>query len=157
MVAGSLRGGPDGGVYVPTLSQKIYEAGSAFGGTMRGYLVGNGVFDHTEALPTHAAFAAGHGFLSSSFTARITAACGNYSTVSDECQKLTAMISSFEVDVNGYDAYRTCYQPGGRRASPTLGGLLERILRDGEQPRYPRSASNVRAQAIVLLCADLLV
>ena len=44
-------GGADGGVYVPTLSQKIYQAGAAFGGHMKGYLVGNGVFDHTEALP----------------------------------------------------------------------------------------------------------
>ena len=45
-------------MYVPTLSQKIYQAGAAFGGNMSGYLVGNGVFDHAEALPTHAAFAA---------------------------------------------------------------------------------------------------
>ena len=34
---------------------------------MAGYLIGNGVFDHAEAVPTHAAFAAGHGFLSTAF------------------------------------------------------------------------------------------
>ena len=47
-----------GGVYVPTLSQKIYQAGDAFGGNMSGYLVGNGVFDFKEAQPTRLCFRA---------------------------------------------------------------------------------------------------
>ena len=93
-----------GGVYVPTLSQKIYEAGSSFGGNMSGYLVGNGVFDHAEAVPTHAAFAAGHGFLSTAFTKKVDAACGNYSKLSARCMLLLAEVNQFFVDTNGYDA-----------------------------------------------------
>jgi len=126
-----------GGVYVPTLSQKIYQAGAAFGGNMSGYLVGNGVFDHTEALPTHAAFAAGHGFLSTAFAAKVDAACGDYSKVTVKCTALLARVSAFEVDMNGYDAYRTCYQPGGarRRAPVTLSALVERIVVNDEPPR----------------------
>ena len=32
-----------------------------------------------EALPTHAAMAAGHGFVSAAMTAEVASACGNYS------------------------------------------------------------------------------
>ena len=45
-----------GGVYVPTLSLKIYQAGASFGGNMKGYLVGNGVFDDAEAAGTTVPF-----------------------------------------------------------------------------------------------------
>ena len=45
-----------GGVYVPTLSLKIYQAGAGFGGNMKGYLVGNGVFDDAEAASTTVPF-----------------------------------------------------------------------------------------------------
>jgi hypothetical protein len=82
----------DGGVYVPTLSQKIYEAGTAFGGNMKGYLVGNGVFDSAEALPTHAAFAAGHGFLSTNFSAKVDAVCRSYYSLTDDRTSLSCSL-----------------------------------------------------------------
>ena len=56
------------------------------------------------------------------------------------CTALLGKIRSFEVDINGYDAYRTCYQPstladGRRRQAVTIGDLIERIVDAGESPR----------------------
>ncbi len=143
-----------GGVYVPTLSLKIYQAGKSFGGSMKGYLVGNGVFDFEEAVPTHAPMAIGHGFVSSTLSAQVQAACGNYSSVTPACSKLLAEVSSMtRHDMNGYDMYRTCYQPkgvssavssaavsSGTAAQPSasavdLGHLIERVLGRREAPR----------------------
>jgi carboxypeptidase C (cathepsin A) len=99
-----------GGVYVPTLSLKIYQSGKL--PQMRGYLVGNGVFDEEESIDTHVPFAYGHGFLSTASYNEIMKTCkGNYKNPTPECKTLLKEIDDNMVDVNGYDAYRTCYHP----------------------------------------------
>ena len=86
---------------------------------MRGYLVGNGVFDFEDAAPTHVPFAYGHGFLSTAQFTQITAACqGKYVHPSAACSKALAQIDAMMVDVNGYDAYRTCYHPQSGETVP---------------------------------------
>ena len=103
-----------GGVYVPTLSLKIYEAAARgrFGGAMKGYLVGNGVFDFSTAAATQVPFAFGHSFIGDAQMATITKTCdGNFLKPSPACQKLLNAVQAQYVDTNGYDAYRTCYHP----------------------------------------------
>jgi hypothetical protein len=127
-----------GGVYVPTLSQKIYAAAQAgaFGGSMKGYLVGNGVFDYAEAAPTHAAFAYGHGFISTALNAQIVSECVDYAHPSAKCKLLLDKLQTFSPATNGYDAYRTCYHPssGGRSGLP-LGDLIARVAEGGTAQR----------------------
>ena len=106
-----------GGVYVPTLSLKIYQSGLL--PQMRGYLVGNGVFDFEDSAPTHVPFAYGHGFLSTAQFTEITSVCkGEYVKPSEACQNAVAVIDDMMVDTNGYDAYRTCYQPDQETFGP---------------------------------------
>jgi hypothetical protein len=73
------------------------------------------------------------------YSLQVDAACGNYSRISPACGLLLGKIGSFEVDTNGYDAYRTCYQPksaGAARSHPvTLGDLIDRIVTKGEDSR----------------------
>ena len=102
-----------GGVYVPTLSLKILQAGSAFKGNMAGYLVGNGVFDWEDAQPTHIEMAAGHGFVSAPFAAEAQSTCEASNFTGGACKKLLSKIQSKYVDSNGYDDFRTCFQPNG--------------------------------------------
>ena len=102
-----------GGVYVPTLSLKILQAGAAFKGNMKGYLVGNGVFDWEDAQPTHIEMAAGHGFVSAPFASKAQSTCQASNFTGSECKKLLSEIQEKYVDTNGYDAYRTCFHPNG--------------------------------------------
>lgn len=109
-----------GGVYVPTLSLKIFEAGKAFKGNMRGYLVGNGVFDWEEAANTQVPFQYGHGMMSTALYNQIVTTCqGNYLNPSGPCQDLLAKVDGMDRDTNGYDIYRTCYQPKHAAAGTT--------------------------------------
>ena len=92
-----------GGVYVPTLSLKIYQSGLL--PQMRGFLVGNGVFDWEDAAATHVPFAYGHGFLSTAVHNSIVKTCaGNYVNPTTECKKLLEQIDANMVDVNGFTA-----------------------------------------------------
>lgn len=103
-----------GGVYVPTLSLKIYEAAARgeFGGNMRGYLVGNGVFDFKTAAAATVPFAYGHSFIGDVQNAAVTKACaGGYIKPTPACSTQLNKVRAQYVDTNGYDAYRTCYQP----------------------------------------------
>jgi serine carboxypeptidase-like clade 1 len=100
-----------GGVYVPTLSLKIYQDAS-FPGNMNGYLVGNGVFDFEDAAPTQVPFAYGHGMISSKLNKQLAATCApDYLKPSAACQALLDKLEAMSIDTNGYDIYRTCYQP----------------------------------------------
>ena len=101
-----------GGVYVPTLSLKIYQGGKHFLGSMKGYLVGNGVFDDKEAVNSQVPFQYGHGMVSTALYNSIVATCaGNYMKPSPPCQDLLGQVDAMSVDTNGYDIYRTCYHP----------------------------------------------
>ena len=102
---------------------------------MRGFLVGNGVFDWEDAAATHVPFAYGHGFLSTAVHNSILKTCaGNYVNPTTECKKLLEQIDANMVDVNGYDAYRTCYHPPGSHLSSPhpwhLNGLLGMTVAD---------------------------
>ena len=113
-----------GGVYVPTLSLKVYEAAArgGFGGNMQGYLVGNGVFDFDTAAGTQVPFAFGHSFIGDAQNAAVTKACaGNYLQPSAACKKLLQAVQAQYVDTNGYDAYRTCFHPGSADAAAVAG------------------------------------
>ncbi len=109
-----------GGVYVPTLSQKIYQAGSSFKGNMKGYLVGNGVFDDVDSRPTHVPFLFGHGFVSTTLYDKILSTCDpTFYNISKECEVLIDQIEE-PPRMNGYDAYRTCYSPPSDSAAQHL-------------------------------------
>ena len=66
-----------GGVYVPTLSLKIYQSGAL--PQMAGFLVGNGVFDWGDNAETHVPFAYGHGFVTSYECTTASCRCGSCS------------------------------------------------------------------------------
>lgn len=107
-----------GGVYVPTLSLKIYEAGASFGGNMQGYLVGNGVFDGEDAAGTTVPFLYGHGMMSTAMHTQIVSTCnGQYVNPSSDCKKLLDAAEELVVDTNGYDIYRACYHPAEGKQS----------------------------------------
>eukprot|EP01013_Petalomonas_cantuscygni_P011210 TRINITY_DN2456_c0_g1_i1.p1 TRINITY_DN2456_c0_g1~~TRINITY_DN2456_c0_g1_i1.p1 ORF type:complete len:535 (+),score=124.61 TRINITY_DN2456_c0_g1_i1:233-1837(+) len=111
-----------GGVYVPTLSQKIYEAKTRgeFAGSMTGYLVGNGVFDWDVAAAAQVPFAYGHGMIGDELHENILKVCDpSFRNPSAECSNLLKEVSNNFVDTNGYDVYRTCFHPPGKiGASP---------------------------------------
>ena len=74
--------------------------------------MGNGVFDFEDSAPTHVPFAYGHGFLSHHQYNEIVNSCqGRYAKPNVACKNALARIDRMMVDTNGYDAYRTCYQP----------------------------------------------
>eukprot|EP00656_Telonema_subtile_P043252 TRINITY_DN49631_c0_g1_i2.p1 TRINITY_DN49631_c0_g1~~TRINITY_DN49631_c0_g1_i2.p1 ORF type:complete len:483 (+),score=84.11 TRINITY_DN49631_c0_g1_i2:193-1641(+) len=132
-----------GGVYVPTLSLKIYQQGSQFPGNMQGYLVGNGVFDFEDAAATQVPFAYGHGMISTKLHTQLTAACASgYVHPSAQCAALLKQVASMSVDTNGYDVYRTCYDPAH---TPTMGQLLSfsRAAEDRHSWLQQRSSNRV--------------
>lgn len=105
---------------------------------MTGYFVGNGVFDGAQQADTVVPFAYGHGLMSTKMHAKITKACDSYIKPSKECKKLLDTIDGMEVDMNGYDAYRTCYHPK-KTASPSARQAHQEQGQDQEAQEKPKS------------------
>jgi carboxypeptidase C (cathepsin A) len=139
-----------GGVYVPTLSQKIYQD-ATFPGKMTGYFVGNGVFDFEQAADTHVPFAYGHGIISTKLNTKIVKACdGNYLKPTAACEALIKMIAPNEINMNGYDAYRTCYHPTqGQNSNKGMPTLAEKAMRVDTLMEMSRHASEGNKGAIL--------
>lgn len=99
-----------GGVYVPTLSQKIFRD-ATFPGNMQGFLCGNCVFDSTCGHST-VPFLYGHGALSQDLYDEAVAACGApyFNRTSDQCREVTRQAEELSDGLNVYDFYRDCYQ-----------------------------------------------
>jgi cathepsin A (carboxypeptidase C) len=99
-----------GGVYVPTLSLKIFQDASV-DWNMKGFAVGNGVFDWKLMQQSHIPFLYGHGAISPRMMANLDKACqGDYVDTSEECQKLVSQVDAKTSELNFYDYYRDCYQ-----------------------------------------------
>lgn len=105
-----------GGVYVPTLSQKIFRDES-FPGNMKGFLCGNCVFDSACGSST-VPFLYGHGALSQDLYDEAVEACGApyFNRSSDECRRVTNEAEELSDGLNIYDFYRDCYQSEEQRA-----------------------------------------
>ena len=86
-------------------------------------------------------------------SAAVPAACGNYTDGGAECTRLLGEIRNLQVDTNGYDMYRTCYQPHaatrGRPASTTsVWDLLERTLVHKQSERAAVAAWAARSASV---------
>jgi cathepsin A (carboxypeptidase C) len=98
-----------GGVYVPTLSMKIFEDASV-DWNMKGFAVGNGVFDWKLMQQSHIPFLYGHGAISSRTMSELNEACkGDYINVSAKCKDLLSAVEEKTTGLNFYDYYRDCY------------------------------------------------
>eukprot|EP00041_Stephanoeca_diplocostata_P025421 m.664914 g.664914 ORF g.664914 m.664914 type:complete len:308 (-) comp22747_c0_seq15:2889-3812(-) len=99
-----------GGFYVPTLSLTIFKAGATFKGSMKGFLVGNGVFDGSITSRARIPFLYGHGAVSTELFTKAQQACGaNFSGTSKECDDVANTIETLVQGLNPYDFYRDCY------------------------------------------------
>mmetsp|Transcript_22449 Transcript_22449/g.41312 ORF Transcript_22449/g.41312 Transcript_22449/m.41312 type:complete len:484 (-) Transcript_22449:86-1537(-) len=110
------------GVYVPTLSSKIYRDPTV-DWNMKGFIVGNGIFSWKLMQQSTIPFLYGHGALSSWNMKKIDAAChGDYvKAPSDECTDLVNKASEAARGLNFYDYYRDCFQKeSGNEEQPLL-------------------------------------
>ncbi|CAE8602989.1 unnamed protein product [Polarella glacialis] len=112
-----------GGVYVPTLSLKIFED-KTVDFNMRGFVVGNGLFDWKLMAESSVPFLYGHGAISTRKKEEIDKACqGNYANPSDACQQLVDSASENARGLNGYDFYRDCFSAGSSASAGSLKAL----------------------------------
>lgn len=144
-----------GGVYVPTLSMKIFED-TTVDWNMRGFLVGNGVFDWNLMAKSSVSFLYGHGAISSRKKAQIDEVCqGQFVSPTDECQHLLDEASSNAAGLNYYDYYRDCFYTPSQMSQlsstkPLLTGfhlannpdLFQTLIRL-PRPAHPALGSNV--------------
>jgi len=97
-----------GGVYVPTLSYKIFKD-ETFPGNMKGFLCGNCVFDDcgSSSIP----FYYGHGALPQDLYDEAVEACGApyFNSSSQACREIRYEAYDLTDGLNGYDFYRDCY------------------------------------------------
>lgn len=132
------------GVYVPTLSLKIFQD-SSVNWNMKGFIVGNGVFDWSLMQQATIPFLYGHGAISSRLMAKIEAAChGDYINYEGkyECEELLQVAENAASGLNYYDFYRDCFDP---KDQPLLTGrriaqkpqLLQTLV---QAPRPPHPA-----------------
>lgn len=130
-----------GGVYVPTLSQKIFESGAI--PNMKGFLVGNGVFGG-NCSSTFPEFLYGHGAISRRLRDKIAAACDDDGTQrpDDDCEALQEQAESMVAGLNPYDFYRDCYAHAPQSAP--LGGYGP-VWRDFERNPAKSLPSLIRA------------
>jgi len=133
-----------GGVYVPTLSLKIFEDPSV-DWNMQGFLVGNGVFDWNLLDESRVAFLYGHGAISTRQKAKIDEACkGNFGEPSKDCERLMDAAMDNVKGLNVYDYYRDCFQsaPVSAWHVAQQPDLLKR-LREAPRPPHPALGMNV--------------
>jgi cathepsin A (carboxypeptidase C) len=127
------------GVYVPTLSLKIFQDPTV-DWNMKGFMVGNGVFDWALMQQSSVPFLYGHGAISSRLMSLIDAAChGDYINTSKDCEKLIQAAETSAAHLNMYDYYRDCFQP---KQQPLLTGRLmakqpELLQKVVQAPRPP--------------------
>lgn len=95
------------GVYVPTLSLKIFED-STVDWNMKGFIVGNGVFDWNLMQQSSVPFLYGHGAMSTKQKDAIDAACSKGGD-GDKCQSLQDEAQQRAAGLNFYDFYRDCF------------------------------------------------
>lgn len=137
-----------GGVYVPTLSLKIFEDPSV-DWNMQGYLVGNGVFDWNLMAKASVPFLYGHGAISTRQKAQIDATCqGEFVEPSEACQKLMDTAAANAKGLNGYDFYRDCFQESPQPHAFTGWHIAQRPellaqLRQAPRPAHPALGMNV--------------
>mmetsp|Transcript_87147 Transcript_87147/g.154272 ORF Transcript_87147/g.154272 Transcript_87147/m.154272 type:complete len:471 (+) Transcript_87147:46-1458(+) len=134
-----------GGVYVPTLSLKIFEDPSV-DWNMQGFLVGNGVFDWNLMAESSVPFLYGHGAISTRQKKQIDEACkGNFAHPSEDCEHLMDAAMENAKGLNGYDFYRDCFQ----QTAPLSAWHLARqphlltSLREAPRPPHPALGMNV--------------
>jgi cathepsin A (carboxypeptidase C) len=133
------------GVYVPTLSLKIFQD-STVDWNMKGFIVGNGVFDWSLMTQSSVPFLYGHGAISSRLMAKIDSAChGDYINTDAACEKLVNEASQSSSKLNMYDFYRDCFQPNDQplltaRNIARQPHLLQAVV---QAPRPPHPALGV--------------
>jgi carboxypeptidase C (cathepsin A) len=115
-----ISGESYGGIYVPTLSSKVFESGKF--PQFAGFLVGNGAWGgdcgntceggKPCAVDSHLQFLYGHGAVSDRLFANISRTCGAQPN-SRACDMLQEQADSMGRGLNGYDFYRDCYAHDG--------------------------------------------
>mmetsp|Transcript_62711 Transcript_62711/g.149608 ORF Transcript_62711/g.149608 Transcript_62711/m.149608 type:complete len:481 (-) Transcript_62711:246-1688(-) len=111
------------GVYVPTLSHKIFQD-SSVDWNMKGFIVGNGIFSWKLMQASTVPFLYGHGAISSRAMKKIDTAChGDYvKNVTEECEQLVNKAQQASQGLNFYDFYRDCFQKGDAQSNGILTG-----------------------------------
>eukprot|EP00971_Amphidinium_carterae_P275296 5462209-Amphidinium_carterae.1 len=109
------------GVYVPTLSSKIFKD-TTVDWNMKGFVVGNGIFSWKLMQQSTIPFLYGHGALSSWNMKQIDAAChGDYvKAPTEECTELVNKAQEAARGLNFYDYYRDCFQTSSGNAGLLL-------------------------------------
>eukprot|EP00928_Gymnodinium_smaydae_P080761 TRINITY_DN6439_c0_g1_i4.p1 TRINITY_DN6439_c0_g1~~TRINITY_DN6439_c0_g1_i4.p1 ORF type:complete len:485 (-),score=57.86 TRINITY_DN6439_c0_g1_i4:125-1579(-) len=144
-----------GGVYVPTLSLKIFQDKSV-DWKMKGFIVGNGVFDWNLMAQSSIPFLYGHGAISSQQMAEADLAChGKYADPSDACQDVLDRLMKNAAGLNAYDYYRNCFSESSAndlsksKPRPILGWHLAKnadlfhTLVQAPRPAHPALGENV--------------
>lgn len=105
-----ISGESYGGVYVPTLADRIANA-SSLAGSFRGFIVGNGGPGCGEAgRSAHVDFYYGHGIISTALYQQIQQECaGKYDDPPRACRTLLDEMRDCTEGLNVYDGYRDCY------------------------------------------------
>mmetsp|Transcript_56537 Transcript_56537/g.100284 ORF Transcript_56537/g.100284 Transcript_56537/m.100284 type:complete len:396 (-) Transcript_56537:34-1221(-) len=138
------------GVYVPTLSLKIFEDPTV-DWNMKGFIVGNGVFDWNLMQKSSIPFLYGHGAISTRMKNAIDEACSKEGN--PDCASLQADAEQRAEGLNGYDFYRSCFGAGsedlmknahlltGRRIAQKP--ELLQLLAQAPRPAHPALGENV--------------
>lgn len=122
------------GVYVPTLSLKIF-LDKSVDWNMKGFIVGNGIMDYTLLQQTSIPFLYGHGAISSRDMEEIDSVChGDYVKSSFRCHGTVSRAEDKASFLNVFDFYRDCFHSSANRSSPLLTGR-----RIAQQPKLLRS------------------
>merc|ERR1711934_812086 len=116
------------GVYVPTLSQQIFESASTNQINMKGFLVGNGCFDSKIQGSSDFGYLWGHGLIPNNLYAKIQSTCKDVTTPTQPCSELLRQAESLTSGVNIYSTYGDCYSDQATPQAP-FGSMFDYKVR----------------------------